>query len=558
MFGCRECGAPLAHDQKYCLGCGARRGDLPSRVARLIASLDMPLPPAVAGVPPLLMPPPEDVAAGGIAAKVDAWVMDGDYPSPQFAAFAVMALLAFGVAMGSAVGPNLGPSPVYMLPTPAQTAAPAPTEAPAAAAGQTPMETVAGEPAPAAEAPAAPPGGAAAGKVNHVWVVVLSDQGYAKTFGDPSAKSYLASDLVPKGAVVPNYYAVAQGELANSIALISGQGPTWQILDNCPRYTDLSPGTVDAATGQALGDGCVFPESVSTIGEAVAATGRSWAAYVEDIDNGRNGRSTPCTVPAAGAADPDHETSADNAYASWGNPFAYFKSSAANCPFQVAGLKRLESDLASATSPPLSYVFPNRCHSGSDRPCAPGAPAGLGTTDGFLSSVVPKIMDSKDYKDGGLIAITFDQSPQGAADSDVSSCCGQPAYPNLAVPPAAQTAPTGATGASGGAGATADAGATGQTGPAGSTPNLFGYVPTTPAGEPAGGGKVGLLLISPLVKPGNADIVDDYNHYSLLLTIENWFGTAKLGYTAQMGISALPDSILNNAPAGATGATGGE
>jgi hypothetical protein len=143
-----------------------------------------------------------------------------------------------------------------------------------------------------------------------------------------------------------------------------------------------------------------------------------------------------------------------------------------------------------------------------------------------------------------VIAITFDQSQQGLPDSDTSSCCGQPlVYPNLANPPAAAApsappAPTGVTGSSG------DTGATGQTGPTGQL-----NAASVADGTATAGGKVGLLLISPMVKPGNTDVTDDFNHFSLLLSIENWFGTEKLGYTSQIDISALPDSVFNQTAA---------
>lgn len=556
MFGCKKCGAPLAHDQRYCTDCGERRGALPGRVSKLIAPLDMATPPSIAGVPPLLVAPPVSAGSSGAIAALDDWVDNFEIPTPRVIASSVLALLAFGVLLGSVVGSGNGLAPIYIMPSPAQAsattaAAPAAVNTPAAPAAA-PAEAPAATEETGALAPAATPAA-----VNHVWLIVLSNQGYAKTFGDPSSQSYLTSDLAAQGAVVPNYYAVAQGELANRMALVSGQGPTWQITQNCPDYTPVTPGTVDAASGQVQGDGCVHPESVTTIGDAIAGTGKTWAAYVEDIDNGANGRSTVCATPAEGAPDPDHDTSAANAYASWENPLAYFKSVAAspNCPYAIYGLKTLGDDLAASKSPAFSLVLPNRCHDGSDTPCAPGAPAGLSASDDFLRDVVSKIMASPDYLDGGLIAITFDQAPQGAPDSDVSACCSQPAYPNLDLTPAAAGPPapaeaTGATGASGGTGAS------GQSGPAGplNALSLPSYVKTLPDGSPAGGGKVGLLLLSKMIKPGNTDITDDFNHYSLLLSIENWFGTAKLGYTSQVGMGALPDSIFQ--PAGATGATG--
>jgi hypothetical protein len=503
---------------------------LPARIGSLVAALDMPAPPQLSGVPPMLLAPPVAAGSAGALAAFDEWVENFDYLSPRTAAVSVMALLAFGVLLGGVIGPSNGLSPVYVMPTPATAAAQTPVEPAAAApASEEAIVEAVPEAAPAEAAPVSAPTGAVT-KINHVWLIVLSGQGYSKTFGDPASQSYLVTDLAAKGAVVQNYYSVAQGELANSLALVSGQGPTWQQSNNCPNYTDLTPGTIDAATQQAIGDGCVFPDTVRTIGDAVSATGKTWSAYAEDIDNG----AAACQQPAAGAAF---------------NPFMYFKTVAAspNCPFEMYGLKALDADLDAARSPAFSMVIPNRCHDGSNTPCAPGATAGLATSDAFLQTVVPKIMGSKDYQDGGVIAITFDQSQQGLPDSDTSSCCGQPlVYPNLANPPAAAApsappAPTGVTGSSGDTGAT---GATGQTGPTGQL-----NAASVADGTATAGGKVGLLLISPMVKPGNTDVTDDFNHFSLLLSIENWFGTEKLGYTSQIDISALPDSVFNQTAA---------
>lgn len=544
MFECKECSAPLAFDQRYCMTCGARRGALPARASKLLAPLDMPVPPAIAGVPPMFFAPPASAAPNGALAALDDWVDNFEIPTPRVMASAALALLAVGVLLGGIVGNGNGLGPIVMLPNPS----PAAATTPAAAAAETPAAAAAG---PATEIPAAteatgatPPAGATP-KVNHVWLIVLGDQGYAKTFGDPNSQSYLITDLASQGAVVPNYYAVAQGQLANRVALVSGQQPTWQLTQNCPRYTDVAPGTLDAATNTLTGDGCVFPDTVRTIGDAVAGTGKTWATYVEGAEN-----SAGCAAPAANA---------ENTYVNKGNPFAYFKGVIAspNCPYSVYGLDALSSDLTAAKSPALSVIIPSACHSGSDTPCSPGAATGLASTDDFLRDVVPKIMSSQDYLDGGLIAITFDQAPQGVAGADTSGCCGQPAYPNLDLAPTDldPTPATGATGATGETGATGDAGATGQTGPASIGPfALPTYVKTQADGSPAGGGKVGLLLISKMIPAGKADITDDYNHYSLLNSIENWFGTEKLGFTSQVGTGALPDTIFS--AAGATGATG--
>lgn len=529
----------MARDQQYCIACGARCGELPSRVAKLVAAFDTPTPPVIAGVPPTVAAVALTDPFTALFTAINDWVEGARYPTPRVAAFAVMTLLAFGVVLGSVVGASSPATPLYVL-TPATPAA-APVALPPAeppptvnVAGETAIE----EAAPVEEVAVKPPSDPSASKVNHVWLIVLSGQGYESSFGNPQSQSYLTNELVGKGLLMQNYFAVAQSELANSIALVSGQGPTWQILDNCPKYTELQPGAVDLPSGQALGDGCVFPETVRTLPDAIAATGKSAYAYVEDIDNGANGRATACTRPPSGTLDPDHSTDAANGYASWSNPLAYFKSfiGGPNCAFQLGGLKNLEADLAAGRSPAFSLVIPNRCHSGREDACAPGAPTGLRSSDAFLQDVVTKIVGSKDYLDGGLIAITFDNAPQGKPDSDASGCCGQPEFANLLNPPLVASL----TGQTGAVGATVDTGATGPT----------SAVPNGSARGRGAGGKVGLLLISPLITAGSINSTDEANHFSFLLTVENWFATEKLGLTASPTISPLPESILSNTAQG--------
>lgn len=432
-------------------------------------------------------------------------------PTPRAAAAAVLVMLAFGMAIGSAIEPiaeSAGIAPILLdvsHPT-------APAAAPEQSTVTAPEAEAEASPLPAASsagpsAPTAPPAEPAPiatpppktslppelpteslPPVKHVFLIVLTGHGFQEAFGAASTPPYLAKTLAGQGELLSNYYAVAQGDLANEIALLSGQGPNPETVAGCPSGADIAPGTVGAEE-QIEGSGCLYPTATLTLPGQLAAAGKRWKAYVE-AEAGQ-------PAPAACAS-----------------PFSRFHSLAdgAECAEAVAGLEWLGTDLKSASdAPALSYIVPNACHDGSEQPCEAGQPAGLAAAEPFLRTVVPEIEESAAYKDGGLIAITFAEAPQSGPHADPSACCGTPAYPNL--PPA--PAPTASNG------------------------------PVKPSG---GGGRVGLLLISPFVKPGSVNETGYYDHFSLLLSIEELFGLKPLGYAANPALSAFDATVFNATP----------
>jgi uncharacterized membrane protein YgcG len=328
--------------------------------------------------------------------------------------------------------------------------------------------------------------------IKHVFVVMLSDEPYAATFGPESSAPYLARTLEGKGELLVRYYAVAHEQLANEIALLSGQGPTAATAANCPTYEPLSPGT-PSGEGQLLGEGCVYPPTAATLPGQLEVKHLTWRAYVQGLGE-PGGSLAACAHPALGTLDPTSAVAPPaQAYATFRNPFVYFQalSEAPTCANDDVGLADLDGDLASAArTPSLSYIVPDRCHDGSPGPCPTGAAGGLPAASGFLEEVVPKILASKAYKEGGLLVITTDEAPTSGELADSSSCCGQPRFPNLPAP----------------------------SGVAASLP-------------PEGGGQVGALLLSPFVK-AHTTSQETYSHFSLLRTIEDLFSLKHLGYAA--------------------------
>lgn len=349
--------------------------------------------------------------------------------------------------------------------------------------------------------------------IKHVFVIVLADQGYEALFGSKFTIPYLSKTLRDQGELISDYYAIASGELANEIALISGQGPTPQTAENCPTYERLSPGKA-GSEGQTLGSGCVYPISTLTIGDQLTAAGKSWKAYIQGLGEGQ-ATMPACPHPALGAADPYSTPSAGEPYVTWRDPFLYFSSvtESSTCGTDNVGISQLAGDLKSAKdTPSLSYISPDPCDDGSPTPCAPGANPGLAATEGFLRQTVPEIEASTAYKEGGLMAILADQAPQSGPGADASGCCTTQKYPNM---PAASSS-SAATGSSS-------------------------------AGAPIGGGRVGLLLISKYVKPDDLNVTSQYNHFSLLASIEALFSLKPLGYAGNVALPTFDAKTVYNA-----------
>ena len=152
----------------------------------------------------------------------------------------------------------------------------------------------------------------------------------------------------------------------------------------------------------------------------------------------------------------------------------------------------------------MSFVIPSACHDGRDTPCADRTAAGLRAADTLLQTVVEPILASKAYADGGLVVITFDQSPPAGPDVDSrASTAATIPYPN--------------------------------------TPEPGGL-----AAVGAGGGRVGALVLSPFVKAGTSDETE-YDHFSLLRTIEDRFGLDPLGYAGRKGEQGFGDDVWRRA-----------
>jgi hypothetical protein len=216
------------------------------------------------------------------------------------------------------------------------------------------------------------------------------------------------------------------------------------------------------------------------VADQLDAAGLDWKAYMEDMGLDPARESAGCGHAAIGAGDGTNRATAQDQYADKHNPFVYFHSiidDPAHCGQHVVSLDHLVQDLKQIPATPnFAFITPNLCHDGHDAPCKNGEPGGLISADEFLRVWVPRILASPAFRQDGLLIITFDEG------TDALACCDE----------------QGLTG-----------------GPA---PGQFG----------PGGGRIGAVLLSPFIAPGTMSPTP-YNHYSLMRTVEDFFGLPHLG-----------------------------
>jgi hypothetical protein len=315
--------------------------------------------------------------------------------------------------------------------------------------------------------------------VRHVFVVNIENKGFATTWGAHSRAPYLARTLRGKGVLLTQYYGTAHHSLGNYLAQISGQGPSYAVQHDCPRYTAFSVTGPQVTPGQVVGHGCVYPRSVDTLPEQLTRAGLTWRGYMEDLG-------TPCQHSTIGARERWSAATRTEQYASRHDPFVYFRSiisRPAYCRSHVQPLSALTHDLGHvSTTRNLSYLTPDLCHDAHDATCADGGPGGLRAADVWFRTWIPRILSSPAFRQDGMLVITADESD--SVKEDARACCGEGAAPNASRP--------------------------GIDGP--------------------GGGRLGALVIAPhAVTPGTATRTP-YNHYALLATLEDLFGLPRLGY----------------------------
>jgi acid phosphatase len=195
----------------------------------------------------------------------------------------------------------------------------------------------------------------------------MENQEYSSLIGNGAA-AYVNS-LASSHGLATQYFAASHPSLPNYLALTAGS--TFGISSDCT--------------------GCFV--NAQNIADQVEASGRSWKAYMESMPSS-------CYI---GDAYP---------YMQKHDPFIYYddiRTNAARCQAHVVPFTEFNTDLTGGTLPNFSWITPNMCNDMHD--CS------INTGDAWLAQVVPGILASSAFQNGGVLFLTWDEGTTSAG------CC---------------------------------------------------------------------------------------------------------------------------------------
>jgi phosphatidylinositol-3-phosphatase len=238
------------------------------------------------------------------------------------------------------------------------------------------------------------PGTVLAGGVTHhiktVFIILMENHNWTgddKSIENKKRAHYINDVLIPMASHAEQYYNPP------------GMHPS------LPNYLWLEAGT----NFGILHDGEPKKNGQDTTQHLVTLLGNagiSWKAYLEDTKGG------VCPLHNMGPVN----ASGNKSFATRHQPFSYFRDvtdggdkHSANCIAHLRPFNDLARDLSRNTVARYNWITPNLCNDMHDN-CDNGA---VRNGDEWLKAVVPMIMSSAAYQDGGALFITFDEANTG-------------------------------------------------------------------------------------------------------------------------------------------------
>jgi hypothetical protein len=219
-------------------------------------------------------------------------------------------------------------------------------------------------------------GAAAHTNLQTVFLIVMENVSWSQIAGSPAAP-YINQTLLPMASYCQRYYS-----------------PTG-VASSLPDYFWLEGGTNYGITASPE-PATARITSTNHLVTQLYNSGISWKSYQENISG------TSCPTNSSGL------------YAAYHNPFVYFNDATTDSAYCLANIRpygELDADLRSNTVARYNFITPNLCndmHNANDARCA--SSNRITTGDLWLSTEIPRIMNSPAYSNNGAIFITWDES----------------------------------------------------------------------------------------------------------------------------------------------------
>jgi len=216
--------------------------------------------------------------------------------------------------------------------------------------------------------------------IQTVFLIVMENVSWSDLAGSTNAP-YINNVLIP------------QSSYASNMFIVPGT------FGSLPQYLWLESGTNWGVTSDSSDPSAHHFATTNHFVIQLQNAGISWKSYQESISG------TSCPTTSIGV------------YAAFHNPFVYFDDiylSPANCTNHIRPYTEFEHDLTDNTVARYNFITPNLCddmHGSAN--CPSGNRIRLG--DIWLSTEIPKILNSYAYQNNGAIIITWDEGTANVA-----------------------------------------------------------------------------------------------------------------------------------------------
>ena len=266
--------------------------------------------------------------------------------------------------------------------------------------------------------------------------------------------------LASRYGLATDYFGVTHPSEPNYVASISGS--FWGIQDDNNFYCTPALATTDPTCAGTTVNHTVTEPNLAT---QLAAAGMTWKGYFQNLPPTPPGGLIMTGPNANGPYTFKWPSNTDALYASKHNPFVNFTGTQGDTANMVPDTQ-LGADLATGNLPNYSLVVPDQCHDMHGTNGCGDTSTLISAGDAYVGTIVSEIMHSRVWAEGNnAIVVTWDEDDFSDVGQPGTGCCGA---------------------------------------------------------DP-GGGHVATIVIT---NHGPQHVTDNtpYNHYSLLLTLEDAFG----------------------------------